>query len=770
MSGTNPSGRTPAGAGPGIKASDRRTLGGLPVVVPQRRQKPDLAPRAPHKRSKAPIPGRTMTQTASRPTAAPPRGTPFRGDIEGLRALAVIMVLVGHAGSQFVPGGFVGVDVFFVISGFLITGLLVEELDRTGQISLVGFYARRAKRLLPAACLVLLVTLLLTYLFLPRVRFANTAWDVVSSALYVMNWRLAAQSVDYMFVDQAPSILQHYWSLSVEEQFYLFWPLLLLGLAVLGGRRRRGVLMIGFAVVALPSFVWSIHLTSADPAPAYFVTTTRLWELALGGAVAIAGGLLHRTPRPLAALLAWSGLAAVIASAFLLSSASAFPGYVALLPTGGTAAVIAFAVAAGRAGPAALLGLHPMRLVGALSYSLYLWHWPLLIIADYQFGELAPTARLAVVAASAVPAALTYRFVENPIRRSSRMQWEPEQALKLGAVCTGGALIAGLIFQLTVWPAAQPPTSAVARPPSVPSGASASSTPSEPAGPLGAAVLRADPRDDPAGRPVDRVPAITPDPLVAAKDQPESALTGCHVQQSSSEPLDCVYGIPEASYTVVLAGDSHAAQWLPALQEVAAKRKWRIVSHTKSSCPFLAMEVALAGRPYRTRTEWNRRVREQLRADPPDLLVVSNSLYLAVRDGKPVTERVDELLADGLRATWREMTDVKIPVVVLRDTPYHRRDQVECVSANPDRLTRCASSRDAVLSAGGGAAQERAAQGQSGVHLVNLNDAICPTDRCAAVIGGVLVYRDSNHLTATYARTLAPRLDRALMAVSPRGT
>lgn len=297
-----------------------------------------------------------MTQTRSRPTA-PARATSFRGDIEGLRALAVILVLAGHAGSQFVPAGFIGVDVFFVISGFLITGLLVAELDGTGRISLLGFYARRAKRLLPAAGLVLLVTLLLTYLFLPRVRYSNTAWDVVSSALYVMNWRLAEQSVDYMFVDQAPSVLQHYWSLSVEEQFYLFWPLLLLGLAVLGGRRRlrRGVLMLGFAVVAVPSFAWSIHLTSTDSAPAYFVTTTRLWELALGGAVAIAGGLLHRTPRVLAVLLAWSGLAAVVASAFLLDATSAFPGYIALLPTGGTAAVIAFAVAARRAGPAGLL-------------------------------------------------------------------------------------------------------------------------------------------------------------------------------------------------------------------------------------------------------------------------------------------------------------------------------------------------------------------------------------------------------------------------------
>ncbi|WP_346535157.1 acyltransferase family protein [Micromonospora sp. DPT] len=709
-----------------------------------------------------------MTQTRSRPEA-PPRAS-FRGDIEGLRALAVLLVLVGHAGSQFIPGGFVGVDVFFVISGFLITGLLVEELDRTGRISLVGFYARRAKRLLPAAGLVLVVTLLLTYLFLPKVRFSNTAWDVVSSALYVMNWRLAEQSVDYMFVDQAPSVLQHYWSLSVEEQFYLIWPLLLLGLAVLGGRRRlrRGVLMVGFAVVALPSFAWSVFLTSTDRAPAYFVTTTRLWELALGGAVAIVGARLHRTPRALAVVLAWSGLVTVVASAFLLDSASAFPGYVALLPTAGTAVVIAFAVAAGRAGPAGLLSLPPMRGVGALSYSLYLWHWPLLIVADYRFGELSASARLAVVALSAVPAVLTYHFVENPIRRSQTLHWQPAQALGIGALCTGTAVMAGLLFQLTVWQAARPPLPTSAMPPLT--GGSASAGAAAPAGPPGAAALRKSPRGDQAGRPVDRVDAVTPDPLVAAKDVPATTSTGCLAWQNSSEPPTCVYGVKDASYTVVLAGDSHAEQWLPALEEVAVKRKWRVVTHIKSSCPFLATEVALDGRPYSSCTEWNRRIRTELRADPPDLLLVGNSLYLTLRDGELVTRGAHDILASGLRDTWREMTTIGVRVVVLRDTPYHRRDPVECVSANPDRLTRCAPQRDEVLAAGGGIAQERAAEGQPGIHLVNLNDAICPTDRCAPVIGGVLVYRDTNHLTATYARTLAPRLDSALATVRTGGS
>ncbi|WP_175440203.1 acyltransferase family protein [Micromonospora nigra] len=220
-----------------------------------------------------------MTDTAIRPTASP--RVRFRGDVEGLRAVAVALVLVGHASQQLLPGGFVGVDVFFVISGFLITGLLVTELERTGKISLVDFYARRARRLLPAAGLVLVATLALTFAFLPRTRWSSTGWDVVFSGLYAMNWRLAEQSVDYLAANRAPSMLQHFWSLAVEEQFYLLWPLLLVGAAWFARHRlRTGHLVAALALVAVPSLAWPVWLTGDNPARAYFVTTTRLWELA----------------------------------------------------------------------------------------------------------------------------------------------------------------------------------------------------------------------------------------------------------------------------------------------------------------------------------------------------------------------------------------------------------------------------------------------------------------------------------------------------------
>ena len=253
--------------------------------------------------------------------------TRMRGDIEGLRAVAVTLVLLYHAGATWLPGGFVGVDVFFVISGFLITSHLLKELRETGTIRLGNFYARRAKRLLPAAGLVLAAVAVLTVLFLPNTRWTTVGWDIVASTFYYMNWRLAGQSVDYLAAGEAAGPLQHFWSLAVEEQFYLVWPLLLLALTFwlrpvrrsargrLGFLRRRPelpsgrsletLLVLAFTAVAIPSFYWSVHLTSTDPGPAYFVSTTRAWELALGALVAIVSLHLTRIPTALAVVLGW---------------------------------------------------------------------------------------------------------------------------------------------------------------------------------------------------------------------------------------------------------------------------------------------------------------------------------------------------------------------------------------------------------------------------------------------------------------------------------
>ncbi|GAB3141676.1 SGNH hydrolase domain-containing protein [Micromonospora sonneratiae] len=691
--------------------------------------------------------------------------TAFRGDIEGMRALAVILVLLTHAGIAFMPGGFIGVDVFFVISGFLITRLLVAELASTGRISLVGFYARRAKRLLPAAGVVLAVTLLLTYFYLPRTRWSDTGWDVVASGLYAMNWRLAEQAVDYLAADQAPSILQHYWSLAVEEQFYLIWPVLL---AVAGiwavrsrsrGRTDRFRLLLGvpLAVLAIASLAWSIHLTQTNPGQAYFVTTTRVWELALGGLLALLGPRLVRLPRSVAVVLGWVGLTTVVGVALFLEPTAPFPGQLALLPTLGTVAMIAGGPAAGRAGPGCLLGLRPVRAIGAISYSLYLWHWPLFVVAEAQLGELAPAARLGVMLFSVLPAVLTYRYVENPIRRAETFTWDPAQAIRLGLSFTMVPALAGVLFQFTVWPPNRSPLP-VAQVPWVEDTASA------PPSPSGAAVLGDHPRDSRAGTPVDRVGRITPDPVDAGDDLPDVYRHDCIAEGSDARVRSCVYGDREADFTVALAGDSHAASWLPALQAVAVANRWRLVTYIKAACPLIHGEIAWQGRAQPSCTEWNTELRSLLTGSKrPDLLVTSSFLYSPIRDEKQLSgSEGQSAMANGLRRSWSVLVETGVPVVVLRDTPHMNVDVPECVAKHPERLTKCSAPRSLALRAGGGVAQEEAADGLKGVHLVDLNDAICPGDRCAAVIGGVLVYRDTNHLTASYASSLAPRLRAAL--------
>ncbi|WFE35068.1 acyltransferase family protein [Micromonospora sp. WMMD975] len=678
----------------------------------------------------------------------PQRG--FRRDIEGIRALAVLLVMLGHAGVPFLPGGFVGVDVFFVISGFLITGLLLAELERTDRISLVGFYARRAKRLLPAVVVVLLTTLLLTLLLLPPLRWRDTAGDVIASGLYVMNWRLAAQAVDYLHADDAPSAVQHFWSLAVEEQFYLIWPLLLIAAGALaarlagrgaGRRPLRPLALVGLALIGVPSLLWSVYLSAAEPARAYFVTTTRLWELVVGAVLAVTATGLGRLPRPVAAALGWVGLAAVVTAGLVITPLTAFPGWAALLPTLGTAAIIAGGFTAGRTGPEALLGLRPLRAVGALSYSLYLWHWPLLVVARARLGELGAVEGMAVVALSVVPAALTYRFVENPVRRSPRLAGEPARALRLGLVCTVLPVVAALGFQFGLAPAPLRPDQTAAAP--------------------GAAALPSGPAAAVPG--VEQVDHVVPEPASARADVAEVYGAKCIVSGTDAPARTCVYGDRDSEFAVALVGDSHAAQWFPALRRVVEERGWRLVTYLKSSCPFLAAPVIVKNQPFPSCEVWNDNVRAALTGpDRPDLvLATASSEYRLAPGGRPLYgAENDQARVDALRQAWSSATGPGTLVVGLRDTPRPNFDIPECVSLHRDRLTECGFSREtaAALSI----SQERAAAGLPGVVALNLNDAICPAASCPPIIGGVLVYRDNNHLTATYAGTLGPRLGSSL--------
>ncbi|HYY05676.1 MAG TPA: acyltransferase, partial [Candidatus Limnocylindria bacterium] len=344
-----------------------------------------------------------------------------RDDIQGLRAVAVLLVALGHAGVPFLGGGYVGVDVFFVLSGFLITGLLLAEAERGGTVSLGDFYARRARRILPAAALTLLVTDIAAHHLLNFVRARQVISDSVWAAAFGANVHFAHQGTDYFAQGQPPSPLLHFWTLSVEEQFYLVWPALL---ALVLLRRRR--LLVVVSVLGAASLAWSIASTRASENAAYCSTFARAWELALGAALAIAWPNLP----PLHSRVRWVGLAAIGAAAVGFSSATPFPGYAAVLPAAGAALVIA------AGGGARLLSSAPLRYVGDRSYAFYLWHWPVLTIAVQHAGhDLSTAVKLLLLLGAFALSVLSYALVENPIRRArmpARILWPASAAVALG--------------------------------------------------------------------------------------------------------------------------------------------------------------------------------------------------------------------------------------------------------------------------------------------------------------------------------------------------
>ncbi len=342
----------------------------------------------------------------------------FRPDIQGLRALAVILVVLDHARIGPFHGGFIGVDVFFVISGFLITGLLLSEADRRGRVSLLDFYARRAKRILPAATLVLAATVVAGYFLLSGIQAIRLFKDTIWATFFAANIKFARDETDYFAQDDAIPPIQHYWSLAVEEQFYLVWPLIVLLLVALfrsRGRARRAVVL-AIAAISVASFAWAVYAVGDNPRGAYFSTPARAWELGLGAATAAAVLRLRRLPPGLLAAASWAGVAMIGFAALTFTGATRVPGAPAVLPVLGTALLLGGGTAAAAWGPQRALAVLPMRWVGDRSYSFYLWHWPALIMVGVVWRTPVGWLGLLVSLAALALSDLSYRFVENPFR------------------------------------------------------------------------------------------------------------------------------------------------------------------------------------------------------------------------------------------------------------------------------------------------------------------------------------------------------------------
>lgn len=683
-----------------------------------------------------------------RKRASREQGPGFRPDIEGLRALAVLGVVLFHAHLPQFGGGFVGVDVFYVLSGFLITGLLLKEIEKTGRINLVVFWGRRARRLLPAAAVVLAVTAIASLFALDPLTLMDALRDIIACAVYIGNWQFAAMAVDYLAADSAPSPVLHYWSLGVEEQFYVLWPLLFIAVLWLGRRfkseqlRRR---QIGAAVllVGLGSFIISVVLTYTMQPFAFFGTHARAWQLALGAGVAITADRWRRLPAIAHTLLGWSGLIGVAYSMVMLSEANAdtpYPGWVALLPTLSTCALVIGGLRRTDAPlppltANGLLTFAPLRYIGRISYSWYLWHWPPLVLMVGWIGhEITVTQRLVVTAATFGLAALTYHFVEDPIRRAQLLVKSGWSSLVVGFAATAAVVaIANVVPNFAGQLGAKVP-------------------------PPAAGLRLPDPE-----APSKYAPGVyVVGPREARDDKPLVYRNGCMVMvEGQTTHPECLFADSKAKKSVVLFGDSHAAQWFPAVEAAASTRGYRFYSWTKSGCPWYEQTVwnNRTKAVYAACDEWRNGIIRKLKADPPDVLVLGSiaHFYQVKRDGTWLTEDESQPTINGAIAeTLRQLRALPSRIVVLHDTPHRGQDVPGCVAKHLREPQFCAMPRDEAFPANAQDAQIAATV--PGVAVADFTEQLCgPAPMsCPVVLQGIVLYRDSNHITATYSRLLAP--------------
>jgi peptidoglycan/LPS O-acetylase OafA/YrhL len=854
----------------------------------------------------------------------------FRPDIEGLRAVAVLGVVLFHAAIPGAPGGFVGVDVFYVISGFLITGLLLREIGSSGGVSLTRFYARRLRRLLPAALLVIVLTLVASYWLLSSVRFPQVAIDGASAAAYVSNYRFALNATNYLAAGSEPSPLLHYWSLSLEEQFYLVWPLLIILASRYLNRAGLAVVLIAVTVVSCFASIWWTDI--AQPW-AFFSLPTRAWELAAGGLLAVsAASLAKRLPRSVMTASGLIGIGLVLGSFVVFNTSTPFPGTAAIVPVVGTVLII-LAGESRSTVMARALGTRIPRWLGRISYSLYLWHWPLLILVPIFLGSDDLALRVVIVFVAIGISDLSTRWIEVPFREGRLLKLPPSRSILAAgsasacvaiiALSVGGGLTVGANagtdtadldlpslaplqplptlrpvaptasssgsltataspmatgIPTATTPTATPSTTPTATPsttptdlPAIPSpsdsvtpaetlasptlaipspvmsasaqpapsvqptpSASPTTGPSSPSVPTSSPTLASTPSPSPPATPFPTTPSPSissptpspsislpspappprptlaptpspslsppptpspspeptatvpppplPDPLIsgplpknlvpsladAANDLPVSYSDGCHLDFGTTESPPCVYGDPNSPTTAILFGDSHAAQWLPALQRIAAANDWRLESLTKSGCPPVPLTVwnAPLNRSYRECDQWRRNALQRIEAEHPAYLFVASARDYQVVDDQGNPQPFDASLpqwSDALEHVLTRLHAAAERTVMFAETPRFDTDPVECLARHA-RVDACTDPASQHIDADYSQLESTAASAAS-VDLISANDWLCPDGVCPLVMGRYLIYRDTTHVTATFMEILAARLEWALASL-----
>lgn len=660
-------------------------------------------------------------------TATPTRLRKYRPDVQGLRALAIAMVVLWHVGLWDVHGG---VIVSFVLSGYLIGRQLLVEVGDTGKIALGKFWARRMRRLAPGVAVVIIATAVLSWLFASPLRFRDYVTDGIYAVGSVLNWRLAENGTDYFQNDGSQTPYQHMWSLGIEEQFYLVFPLLLVAVAWLSRKLFRSRVLIGIVLVAIIglSFTLSVIQTGTNQPLAYFGTHTHMWELGVGVLLAFTAEYLSRMNQVFAAIISWLGLTSIIVTGMLITNETPLPGYAFAGTVLGTAMVIASGCANPTYGAEWLLKRRIPDLVGKVSYGWYLWHWPLLILwPDIVGHEITFWDRLRIASFSLLLAAAMFYAIEKKIRANQRLVTIPWRGLVAGlgtSVATAGALVVALVLPLNLQTA--------------PAAASDMSRTVS----LDSVKLAASQEDLPSN--------LRPSLVDVRKDW---ANAGCIDGYSTTvfELTDnCIIGDTTAKRTMVVVGDSHARQWADPFDVLGKKLGVKIVIMTKAVCPveqYSGVVYSDQMGPYRQCDAWRLSALSTIENLHPQEIVVTG------RARQQITRA-------GAEATFSRLSRVKgAKLVYMTDTPYPGIDIPDCLAKPGNEMRDCNRSVTEAVQFPEGRAIERAAAEKYGATVFDVLPAFCTATACPPVIGNTIVYYDKSHVTRTYAMQLSPWLE-----------
>lgn len=659
-----------------------------------------------------------------------------RADLDGLRGLAIALVVVFHVWFGRVSGG---VDVFLALSGFFFVGSLLRVAESGAPLDPRPVLRRIGRRLLTPLILVLTATTVAALILLPFPQWFRVAEQTRASLLFYQNWHLARTASDYLAADPLVSPLQHLWSIAVQGQFYLGAIVVVFTLAwVL--RRRNVAVRVPLAVVLAVLTTVSLGYATLSTAPqswTYYDSGARMWELTLAGLLACIVPWL-RVPRPLRILLGLAGLAVILGCGVVLDGNALFPGPWALVPVGAAMALVVAGVSStGTDTPTATLLSSPSLVrLGSIAYALYLWHWPVLIgyLLVRQHPSVGPVGGVIVIAISLALAEATTRWIETPIRTSNTGRWRT-------VVITAATLAA-----ITLTAAASGWIGHVDR---AAERLENSGQPSEATHPGAAAI------DGEATEPT----AVYPSLLVADRDLPPSTLDGCIAQHTNREPLSCIYGDPLATRRMALIGGSHSEHWLAALDTIGRERGFRIETYLKVGCPLSDPRSPLVEESPTVECDtWSTKVLAELSADPPDIAFTTSTRPKEDGDGP------GDFTPFWYVELWERLADDGIDVVGIRDNPWLKDDGIEYTAAeclaSGGTATTCGVQRADAFAPVDPAID--AAAHLPSVRLIDLTDSLCRTEICRVAEGNVLIYRDDDHLTTTYVRTMTPALDRRL--------